>query len=288
MPKIYAEQLYYVLITQYLNEPKENTMNIQNKDIDGGKAFDWGRTSSDYAKFRDIYPPVFFEKIAEKGLCVKGQRVLDLGTGTGVVPRNMYKYGAEWTGSDISENQIAQAKVLAENDGMNIDFIVSAAEDINFPDEYFDVITACQCFLYFNYDIVIPKLAKLLKKGGRLVILFMAWLPDEDKIAGESEKLVLKYNPQWTGGGYVRQPIFVPEIAEKYFDIEYREEYDLMVPFSRESWNGRMKACRGIGASLSDEDIAAWENEHMKLLGEIAPEAFEILHSASYAILIKR
>ena len=61
-----------------------------------------------------------------------------------------------------------------------------------------------------------------------------------------------------------------------------------MVPFSRESWNGRMKACRGIGASLSDEDIAAWENEHMKLLGEIAPEAFEILHSASYAILIKR
>ena len=25
-----------------------------NKDIDNGKAFDWGRTSSDYARYRDI------------------------------------------------------------------------------------------------------------------------------------------------------------------------------------------------------------------------------------------
>ena len=263
-------------------------MNIINKDIDGGKAFDWGRASTDYAKYRDIYPPVFFKKIADKGLCVKGQKVLDLGTGTGVLPRNMYKYGAEWTGADISEKQIAQAKILAEKDGMKIDFVVSAAEDIDFPDEYFDVITACQCFFYFDYEVVIPKLARLLKKGGRLVILFMAWLPDEDKIAGDSEKLVLKYNPLWTGGGYVRQPIFVPDIAEKYFDIECREEYDLMVPFTRESWNGRMKACRGIGASLSEEEISAWEKEHIEMLRNTTSEEFEILHHAAAAILRKK
>lgn len=32
---------------------------IQNENIDHGKAFDWGRTSSDYAKYRDIYPQEF-------------------------------------------------------------------------------------------------------------------------------------------------------------------------------------------------------------------------------------
>ena len=36
-------------------------MDIQNKNIDGGKAFDWGRTSEDYAKFRDIYPEAFYQ-----------------------------------------------------------------------------------------------------------------------------------------------------------------------------------------------------------------------------------
>lgn len=58
-------------------------MNIKNKDIDGGKAFDWGKISADYAQFRDIYPQEFYQKIINRKLCIKGQWVLDVGTGTG-------------------------------------------------------------------------------------------------------------------------------------------------------------------------------------------------------------
>ena len=43
-----------------------------------------------------------------------GQKVLDIGTDTGVLSRNMYKYGAKWTGTDIVDNQIEQAKKLAD------------------------------------------------------------------------------------------------------------------------------------------------------------------------------
>lgn len=118
-------------------------MNMDNKAIDGGKPFDWGRTSEDYAKFRDIYPKEFYDKIISRGLCISGQKVLDLGTGTGVLPRNMYKYGAKWTGTDISENQIEQAKRLTKEQNMNIEFFASPAEDISFPNGTFDVITAC-------------------------------------------------------------------------------------------------------------------------------------------------
>lgn len=38
-------------------------MNITDPNIDNGKAFDWGRTSVDYAKFRDIYPQLFYDKM---------------------------------------------------------------------------------------------------------------------------------------------------------------------------------------------------------------------------------
>jgi nicotinamide-nucleotide amidase len=38
------------------------------------------------------------------------------------------------------------------------------------------------------------------------------------------------------------------------------EEYKLSIPFTRESWNGRMKACRGVGASLTEKEISDWEN----------------------------
>lgn len=260
-------------------------MEITDKNIDGGKPFDWGRTSEDYAKFRDIYPEEFYQKIVARGLCVGGQSVLDVGTGTGVLPLNMHRWGAKWTAADISENQIAQAKLLSQ--GMDIDYYVSAAEDLDFPGGSFDVITACQCFWYFDHEKIAPKFHRMLKSGGKILVLYMAWLPFEDKIAGASERLVLKYSPDWSGAGETVHPIAIPGCYDGLFERTYHEEFTLNVPFTRESWNGRIKACRGIGASLSEQEIAQWEAEHKKLLEEIAPEQFTVLHYGAISELRK-
>ena len=263
-------------------------MEISDKRIDAGKAFDWGRTAGDYAQFRDIYPDEFYERIADRGLCAHGQNVLDLGTGTGVLPRNMYRFGARWTGIDVSPEQIEQAKHLADAAGMNIDFCAVSAEEADFPAESYDVVTACQCFWYFDHELVAPKLARMLKAGGTLLVLYMAWLPFEDPIAGESERLVLKYSPNWSGAGETKRPIPIPAIVSDYFEPQDHEEYDLMVSFTRESWHGRMRACRGVGASLSADELAQWDEEHRTLLERIAPAQFEVRHYAALAVLRKR
>lgn len=263
-------------------------MEISDRRIDGGKPFDWGKTSEEYAKYRDIYPDVFYQKIADRKLCVKGQNVLDLGTGTGVLPRNMYRYGARWTGTDISPEQIGQAKRLAEASHMNINFLTVPAEETDFPKDSFDVVTACQCFWYFDHKRLMPKLADMLKKNGKLVILFMAWLPNEDKIAGKSEEIVLKYSPKWSGAGETRHPIHIPDAVYEYFEMEDHEEYDLMVPFTKESWHGRMKACRGVGASLSEEELKKWNIEHWQFLNKHAPDRFDIHHYAAITVLRKK
>lgn len=75
---------------------------IQKKEIDSGTGFDWGRISGDYAKYRDIYPEEFYQRLLDRGVCTLGQDVLDIGTGTGVIPRNLYSHGARFTGIDIS------------------------------------------------------------------------------------------------------------------------------------------------------------------------------------------
>ena len=262
------------------------TMKLDN--IDNGNSFDWGKTSADYAQYRDIYPEEFYRRIVSRRLCVNNQKILDIGTGTGVLPRNMYRYGGDWTGTDISENQIKEAKLLAERDGMNIDFFTCPAEKIPFPEKTFDVVTACQCIWYPDHKILAPVLSKVLKDKGKFLIFYMAWLPFEDKIAGKSEEIILEYNPEWSGSGETRKPMWVPEEYLSYFYITYREEYDINVHFTREGWHGRMRACRGVGASLPEDKLKMWEKEHYEMLLENAAEEFDILHFVSMAELTLR
>lgn len=260
---------------------------MRNKDIDGGNAFDWGRASKEYARFRDIYPDEFYRRIISLGLCIKGQRILDLGTGTGVLPRNLYRFGAKFACADISENQIAEAKRLSLAAGMDIEYIVASAETVAFPPGSFDAIIACQCFVYFDKAVVLPKIYAMLKDNGRFCVLWTAWLPEEDEIAKASEQLVLKYNPAWTGAGYTRPDMTVPEWPRRLFLPENAIAYDIHIPFTRESWHGRMLACRGIGASsLSEAEISAFEAEHKELLNN-CPEYFEILHHVTILDLRK-
>ena len=67
-------------------------------------------------------------------------------------------------------------------------------------------------------------------------------------------------------------------IVYDFFEEAFHEEYYADVMFTPEKWHGRVKSCRGIGASLSAEEIAAWEKEHLKLLAQIMPEPRNIPH----------
>lgn len=251
---------------------------MQNRDIDHGNAFDWGRTSKEYAQFRDIYPSEFYESIVSRGYGISGQSCLDLGTGTGVIPRNLYRFGAQWTGADLEPNQIAEARRLAEENGMDIRFLAAPAEETGLPDGAFDVVTAAQCFWYFDPDRIFPEIHRILKPGGHLLLLFMGWLPFESEIAMDTEKLVLKYNPSWTGGGMTRYEPQPPKGSEALFQCNEALGYTINVPFTRESWHGRAIACRGVGASsLSAERIEAFKRKHWAYMLTL-PETFEIPH----------
>lgn len=200
----------------------------------------------------------------------------------------MYGYGAKWTGTDIAENQIQQAKKLVAKNHMDIDFFVCKAEEVNFPDETFDVITACQCIWYPDHKITAPKFARILKSGGKFLILYMGWLPFEDKIAGKSEEIILKYNPKWTGCGDIVHPVWVPNEYLEYFTLVSQEEFRVDVLFTREAWHGRMRACRGVGASMSSEELMKWDEEHWQMLMNDVPEKFHIKHYISIAELERK
>jgi SAM-dependent methyltransferase len=227
---------------------------VKLKHIDHEREFDWGNTSPDYARYRAGYPESFYEVLAALGIGKPGQTILDLGTGTGVLARAFAKRGARVTGVDISANQIDAAQVLAAHEGLDISFHVSAAEDVAFPGGSFEVISAGQSWLYFDAAVMIPKVLRLLVAEGCLVLTHLAWLPHQDSIAQQTEELVLRYNPGWTGAGYKGNipPVF--PWAKEYFDLRTFHVMHAPLSFTRETWRGRIRACRGIGASLGAEE----------------------------------
>ena len=78
---------------------------ITKTDIDGGHAFDWGKTSPDYAVYRPGYPASFYTVLQAVGIGRPGQHILDLGTGTGVLARAFAQQGTHVIGVDIADAQ---------------------------------------------------------------------------------------------------------------------------------------------------------------------------------------
>lgn len=253
---------------------------MQDQKIGSGRPFDWGQTSRDYAKYRDIYPELLYQKLYDMGIGRQGQQILDIGTGTGVLPRHMARYGARFTGLDLSEEQINQARALTEAAGLSVDYLPGDAHEPPFENHTFDCITAVQCWQYMDSERAIPAFQRVLKPGGYLAVIYMAWLPDENPVVQRSIETVRRFNPDWNG--YDRRfQYFTPSWCRGGIHLAELKTLDAAIPFTRESWNGRMRACRGVGASLNPEQVESFSRAHLQMLQETMPEQFSILHEIS-------
>lgn len=246
--------------------------------IDQGQVFDWGHTSAEYAQFRPGYPRSFFERIAALGIGRAGQRVLDMATGTGNIARELARRRCKVTGVDISEEQIAQARRLGADQGLDVDFRVAPAEQTGLAASSFEAVTAGQCWLYFDRDRAVAEVKRVLAPGGRLMTCHLAWLPKRDPIAQCTEELILKYNPQWTGANLTGHISPKPAWIREDFVVTGFFLYEEAIPFTRETWRGRIRACRAIGATLAEPQVRAFDAEHARLLERSAPESFTVLH----------
>lgn len=254
---------------------------LRNMQIDNGTPFDWGKTAKQYGVYRNIYPSDFFDNLHRMGVC--SGKILDIGTGTGILPFNMAKFSGEFIGIDISSEMTEQAKKLCTGIP-NVSFLTADAHSMPFGKNTFDTITALQCWVYFDKEKLIPELLRVLKPKGKLFIAFMTWLPEEDEVIRSTFSLVRKYNPDWSG--YMQRFVLKNfDYLKKYFNIEETFKMDYHLPFTKESWCGRMTASRGIGAALDNKTVECFKNDLMNM-----PYANELslLHEAVIIKMEKR
>ena len=224
--------------------------------------------------------------LANLDIGLKDQRILDLGTGTGVLALQFARQGAMVAGIDISEGQIDAARKLAVAEDLNVDFKVSGAEEIPFSSDSMDVVTANQCWLYFDPARTIPEVKRVLNPIGRLVTSHFSWLPRKDAVALATEALVLKHNAVWSAGDYSGNIPNRPQWIGDDFDVSSMFYFDVNVPFTHESWRGRIRASRGVGGGLNAAEVAAFDKELAALLKDMVSNEFTVRHRVDAHILV--
>jgi len=116
----------------------------------------WDTISANYqASTRILTDDVHYGSLApgerELGLLgnVADKRVIEIGCGGGQNSIALAKWGATCVGVDPSPAQIAHARQLALENGVEVQFIVGAAEDLGtFPDGSFDIAISSYAFDY--------------------------------------------------------------------------------------------------------------------------------------------
>ena len=253
--------------------------------VDGGRAIDWSRTSGDYAAHRPGPPPRLFDLLKALGIGQPGQRLLDLGTGTGLVACEFARRGARVSGIDIAPGQIAAARQAAAAEGLDVDFRVAAAEACPFPAASFDVAVASQCWMYFDVDRTLAELRRVLAPGGVRVTTHFSGLPRADALAAASEDHVLRFTPDGRGGGWKGTVPAEPSWTAGRATVRAMFWFDADVPFTREDWRGRMRACRGIGATLDADAVAAFDAALAGWLAQGTPPSFTVRHRVDAHVL---
>ena len=102
---------------------------------------------------------------------LKKINILDIGCGGGLLCEPLNRLGATITGIDASKNNIASAKLHAQEMGLKINYINSSPEKLNFTKK-FDVILNMEVIEHVsNTELFVENCSKLIKKNG---IMFVA------------------------------------------------------------------------------------------------------------------
>jgi ubiquinone/menaquinone biosynthesis C-methylase UbiE len=98
-----------------------------------------------------------------------GKRWLDVACGTGGVTERAVAAGADVVGVDIAPVLIETAKRLAADRGLEIDYRVGDAENLEFEDASFDVVSSTFGTMFApDQEAVARELARVTRPGGRL------------------------------------------------------------------------------------------------------------------------
>lgn len=210
-----------------------------------------------------------------------GQRVLDVGCGTGVVSVTAGRAGAKVSGLDLTPELLERARQNGQLAGVNVEWREGDVEKLPFADGTFDAVLSQFGHMFAPRPAVaVAEMLRVLKPGG--TIAFSTWPPD--LFVGRTFKLTSSYlpppppgvapPPQWGDENVVRE-----RLGDAVKNITFQRETMRVPALSPRHHRDTMERTAGplvkLVEGLSTGDpakLAAFRKEFEALIGEFLEE----------------
>jgi len=192
----------------------------------------WDRISQLYMREVDPRFAAVIENVVRRGDLKPGQRILDLGTGTGSVAiraAGLVGRAGKVTGVDISPDMLALTRRRAVESGhTNIDLCEGRAEQLPAGDGVFDVLLASLSLMYvIDRAAAAREIRRVVRPGGRFVAA--VWAAAERCDIVLFQQTAGKFAPPppvpGVGPGALADPTsFLAQLADMGIDVRVETE----------------------------------------------------------------
>lgn len=159
----------------------------------------------------------------------QGEKILDLGCGTGDLAHKLYDYGVDIVGVDKSENMVTQAK----NKYPHIQFMVQDATDLKFNSEFNAVFSNATLHWVKPPTKALNCIYQSLKQGGR----FVAEFGGKGNVQTITDEMIKQIKEAGLAFKKDQFPWFYPSIAEYSslmedvgFRVTFAQHFDRPTP----------------------------------------------------------
>jgi SAM-dependent methyltransferase len=151
----------------------------------------WARSFGGVVDAYDRARPTYPVEAAEWMVGRDAATVLELGAGTGKLTAQLVSLGHDVLATDPDQEMLDRlSRNLPE-----VRTLQASAEDLPLGADAFDVVVAAQAFHWFDLDLALPEIARVLKPGGHLALVWntrdesIPWVRRLGRIIGSQEQL---------------------------------------------------------------------------------------------------
>lgn len=179
---------------------EQHTTNVDQAEIAKFEALAdrWWDPNSEFRPLHDINP-LRLAYIDERA-SLAGKKVIDIGCGGGLLSEGMARMGAQVTGVDMGEAPLAVARLHAEKNGAEVEYLQSTAEDMAAQrGGQYDVVTCLEMLEHVPDPAAVIKACwDLVKPGGQVFFSTINRNPKAFMFAIVGAEYVLRLLPRGT------------------------------------------------------------------------------------------